>query len=381
MKAVSIYLSPFGTAVQAENCPGGTDTDPEGEEPSRPPSRQDPDHLGTGIPSLFPLEFDFITSHSILIKTQEVLESACFRFAEKAMPEILQKREWHCPESAELNLWAVEFLKRLKVFGKRAFRAPSPSKPLKELLPSIAQIRHHAVHRIPVTAKELEQFMLDGETLAQIFEDQSAIDVMSRAKHQVQKAAAEMENRKNMLETRLAKVLQEVADKRAELDRIEEEAIADMQRKDKEHQLFAGACLQENIWSDDSAIEEKSIATRHPAVCAVDNDRLEDQIDTNLESFPVSHEDSNVEDAAGEGPRPPILGDTYTGGPDRDDVPAEVEEAFYDSLELANVEEDGGETEGSELSLKTPTDMHGKETGEPGWPRVFKVLRISNVEK
>lgn len=317
---------------------------------------------------MFPLEFDFITGHSILIKTQEVLESACFRFAERAMPEILQKREWYCPESAELNLWAVEFLKRLKTFGKMASTPALPSRPLKELLPSIAQIRHHAVHRIPVTAKELEQFMVDGEILAQIFEDQTAINVMSRAKDQVQKAAAEMENRKNMLETRLAKVLQEVADKRAELDRIEEEAIADMQRKDKEHQLFAGACLQENIWSDDSAIGERS---RHPAVCAVDNDCLEDQIDTALEPYPVSHENSNVEDAAGEGPKAPILGDTSTGGPNRDDVPAEVEEAFYDSLELANVEEDGVETEGSELSLKTSTDMHGKETGEPGWPRVF----------
>lgn len=289
---------------------------------------------------MFPLEFNFITGHNILIKSQKVLESACFRFAEETMPEILQKRKWRCPESAELNLWALEFMKRLKKLGKRAPKGISSTRPLNELFLSIAQIRHHAVHRIPVTAKELEQFMADGEALAQLFEDPSAIKVMSRAKSEVQKAAAEMENRKNMLETRVAQVLQEVADKRAELDRVEAEAIADMQRKDKEYQLIAGAYLQENIWSDDSPIGESSIATRHPAVCAGDNDCLEDQNDTALESDPVSYEDST---------EPPTFDDTSIGGFDRDGVPAEVEEAFYDSLELANVEGDGGETEGSEL--------------------------------
>lgn len=364
---------------------GGTDTDPEGEEPRRPPSKQDSTHSGTGIPSLFPLEFDFITGHSILIKTQEVLESACFRFAENAMPDILEKRDWQCPESAELNLWAVEFLKRLKSFGKRAYRAPSPSKPLKELLPSIAQIRHHAVHRIPVTAKELEQFMVDGETLAQIFEDQSAIDVMSRAKDQVQKAAAEMENRKNMLETRLTKILQEVADKRAELARIEAEAIADMQRKDKEYQLFAGASLQGNIWSDGSALEDSAVAAVIPAANPADHDGHEDQLDATLEFNMASQENAKVEDTVEEKVNPSAFGDTLIAGPDngsdRDDLRAELKKSLNDSPELAGAGGEGAETGNGEVSSSAPTDMGEKEAGELGWPHLFRILGIPNVEK
>lgn len=271
---------------------GPTGTDPEAEESVAPPTKQQSAHFGTGIPSLFPLEFEFTTGHKILIKTQEVLELACFRFAESAMPEILEKRKWYCPESAELNLWSAEFAKRLKKFGKMSSKNFSPLRPLEELFPSIAQIRHHAVHRIPVTAKELEHFMADGETLMQLFEDKTATAVMSRARSEIRKAAVEMENRKNMLEARLAKVLQDVAAKRAELDQIEMEAIADMQQKDKEYQLFAGDHLQDTIWLDDGAIRQAN---------ELDNDCLVDRVASACGSDVRSYEEHQIRDVLEEG--------------------------------------------------------------------------------
>ncbi|KAL2285582.1 hypothetical protein FJTKL_07613 [Diaporthe vaccinii] len=247
-----------------------TGTDPQVEASMRLPTEQQSARSETRVPSLFPLKFNFTSGYKILVKTQEILEIACFRFAEKAMPEILENREWHCPESAELNLWAIEFLKRLVKFEKMPSRAFSQSKPLNELFTSIMQIRHHAVHRIPVTAKELEEFMADGETLVRLFEDHTAIAMMSRASSEVHKAAAEMENQKNLLEAGLTKVLQDVADKRGELDSVEAEAIADTQRKDKENQLFADARLQETIWLDDGVIGEGVFGTHAPAENGVD---------------------------------------------------------------------------------------------------------------
>lgn len=365
-----------------KGCPGGSGTDPQAEESIRPPTEQEPVHLGTGVPSLFPLEFHFTTGHRILIKTQEVLELACFRFVEKAMPEILEKRKWHCPESGELNLWAIEFLKRLSKFEGKSSRMVSPPRPLKELFPSIAQIRHHAVHRIPVTAKELEQFMADGETLAQLFEDQTAICVMSRARGEVQKAAAEMENRKNMLEARLAKVLQEVAHKRAELDRLEADAIVDMQRKDKEYQLFAGAHLEDSIWSDDSAIGDEPFVARRPAGNEMDTECIEDQSGAALKLDMASRKNSKIGDSVEEGPVPSALGMAFIGDPGGNSVPAEIEEALAESREPADEEGgDGAETEKRELSSNSSADTDAPSPSGSRWPRLFKSLGIPNMEE
>lgn len=300
---------------------------------------------GISVPSLFPLEFEFVTGYRILVKTQQVLEFACFRFAEKAMPEILEKRKWHCPEAAELSLWAHEFSKRTRKLEETLSRPSFASRPLEELLPSIAQIRHHAVHRVSVTAKELEQFMADGEILVHLFEDPTAIPVMARARSEVQKAAAEMENRKNMLEARLAKVLRDIASKRAELDRMEAEAIADTQREDKEYQLFAGTQLQETIWLDDGVIGEGSFAAQSPTADGVDNDCDMDQLSTTLESEVTSYEDSKMQDAVVEGSIPSTLGETRIESFDGHGISAGVEEAWNEPLGLADYDADKEEVE------------------------------------
>ncbi|KAJ0103764.1 hypothetical protein J7T55_001220 [Diaporthe amygdali] len=306
----------YGLPYESNSNNGRTGTDPQAQASTGSPAERQSARQRIHVPSLFPLEFDFTTSYKILVRTQEVLELACFRFAEKAMPEILEKRKWHCPESAELNLWATEFLKRLVRFEKRPSTAVSPPRRLEELFPSIAQIRHHTVHRIPVTAKELEQFMADGETLVQLFEDYVTIAVMSRARSEVHMAATEMENRKTMLEARLTKILQDVADKRAELDRAEAEAIADTQRKDKENQSFANAYLQEAIWVDDGAIGKGPFATRSPTANGIDNDFLLDQLDNAMESEIAPNE----EDATKALALPSALDESFISNSDGDSV-------------------------------------------------------------
>lgn len=318
-------INRFQNPVGAEQCLERTGKDPPDKASIRLPTEQKSAGLEIHVPSLFPLEFNFITAYKILVKTQEVLELACFRFAEKAMPEVLKRRKWHCPESAELNLWATEFLKRLVWFEKRPSGAFSPSRPLKELFLSIAQIRHHAVHRIPVTAKELEEFMVNGETIVQLFEDHTATALMSRARSEVHRAAAEMENKKNMLEARLTKVLEDVADKRAKLNRIEEEAIADTKRQDKENQLFADAHLRENIWLDDGTIGEGLYTTQSPAANGVDNDTS-----TALDSDMASYEHSNIDDAMKVGPLPSAVAANCVS--DGGGVAEEFEDALTEPL-------------------------------------------------
>lgn len=366
-----------------KQCPGRTVEALEAKASLELPRKNEQALLGVSVPSLFPLEFEFVIGYKILVKTQQVLEFACFRFAKKVMPEILEKRKWHCPESAELNQWAHEFLKRLKKFEKGPSRPALASRPLKELFPSIKQIRHHAVHRIPVTAKELEQFMADGEILVQLFEDSTAISVMARARSEVQKAVAEMEKRKNMLEARLAEVLRDIADKRAELDRIEAEAIANTQKKDKEYQLFAGTQLQETVWLDDSVIGDGHVATQNHVANGVDDDSLLDHLRIALEPDNVSIGKSKTKDVA-ERSMPSALGETCIEGSNGQGVPGEVEEARDKSPEPADADGDadgaGIETKRREISSNTSEIVRESEASEHGW-HISRILGIKRAEK
>ncbi|KAB5516962.1 hypothetical protein GE09DRAFT_1159085 [Coniochaeta sp. 2T2.1] len=121
--------------------------------------------IHTGIrtyPTLFPVYLPLRTQHHLLTKVQTLLERACFDFGQQHMQSVLQRYQWDCPEAAELNLWAAEFLNSQKQFAKRG----DVGKPLGELFHSVSDIRHTAVHRIRVSAKGIERFILDAESLA-----------------------------------------------------------------------------------------------------------------------------------------------------------------------------------------------------------------------
>lgn len=227
--------------------------------------------------------------------------------------------------------------------------------------------------------------MADGAALVELFGDDAAMRLMSRAKDEVHKAAAEMENKKNMLEAKLAKVLQDIADKRAELDRVEAEAIADMQRKDKEYQLFAGAHLQESIWLDGSTVGEQTFATQSPAANGVDNDSLLDQVGIALESDVASYEDFKMKDTLAEESMASTLGGAFIGDAYGDSVPAEVEEAQNECLESSDADDhadgDDVEAEKGELASNASEGILRSQSPELGWPHVLTILGIPSVEK
>ncbi|KAI7774622.1 hypothetical protein LA080_008065 [Diaporthe eres] len=84
----------------------------------------------------------------------------------------------------------------------------------------------------------------------------------------------------NMLEAGLNKVLQEVADKRAELACVEAEAIEDTHRKDKANH----------------AIGEELLATQDLSAYVIDNESLLDQLHASKSGF-ASHDHPSIEDA------------------------------------------------------------------------------------
>src|ERR1700753_2523495 len=121
------------------------------------------------VPSLYPVYLPLKSQHRLLVKVQAVLEDACYNFGSKEMGDELQENGWDSPECVELNMWMQLFLKRTELFAPDKIK--SLGKQFPAFLTAIAQIRHTAVHRLPVSAKSIEQFMVEAGQLAMLLDD------------------------------------------------------------------------------------------------------------------------------------------------------------------------------------------------------------------
>jgi hypothetical protein len=111
----------------------------------------------------------------------------------------------------------------------------------------MADIRHAAVHRIRVSARGIEQFIRDAESLAALLENDLCQNKLTRLRRETQMVTEEFERNKHVLGSKLDDTLNKIALERAKLDRLEEAAIEDMAKEDKEYQNFAGTSLEEAI--------------------------------------------------------------------------------------------------------------------------------------
>jgi hypothetical protein len=160
------------------------------------------------------------------------------------MPDVLQTHRWDCPESCELNLWAAEFLGRQSAFSEKGH---SIGKPFADLFRSVAAIRHTAVHRIRLRARGIEQFLLDAESLLMLLKNEDSLKVITKLRRDTQSAIGELERNKHVLISKLEDTLKRIATQRAELDRLEEVAVAEMVKEDGEYQAFTGTNLEQDI--------------------------------------------------------------------------------------------------------------------------------------
>jgi hypothetical protein len=192
----------------------------------------------------------------LLSKVQDVLEHACFRFAERAMPQELQKQGWDSSDCVELNCWMGIFRSRESLFDDE--RVATLNKAYGELLSSIAQIRHTAVHRLKITAGSVESFLTDAETLAALLCDENCARQLSRLRRETHSVVEEFGRNKDLLEVRYMDKRKEIAARRAELDRIEIAAWEAMLEDDKQYQCFAGMSLEEMVDVPETAFHSRA---------------------------------------------------------------------------------------------------------------------------
>ncbi|KAF5989280.1 hypothetical protein FBULB1_1092 [Fusarium bulbicola] len=200
-----------------------------------------PNGQASNSSSLFPVYLPFPTEHLLMERLQKTLELACYEFGARAMPDTLRKRCWDCPESVELSKW-TEVFRREGVLERG-----SPRKASKELLLSIANIRHTAVHRLRTSSVGLEQFIADAEDLVDLLGDTAYSKSISQLRANVNSAITELTQNKQFLQLQLEHTQVAIEQQRAELDRREQEAINNAREEDRKYQAVAGKRVQKAL--------------------------------------------------------------------------------------------------------------------------------------
>ena len=213
--------------------------------------------------------------HKLLVHLQGILEAACYNFGKRTLPEVLRERDWDCAEAVELNRWMMDVLNK-----RRDILPPVESikKPLGDLFRSIANIRHTAVHRIPVNVKGIEQFLLDAETLAVIIEESECAEKIAKLRRETQVIIEELQRNKIFLHSRLDETLRGLASQREMLKRLEEMAIIEMGNEDAEYQAQAGKSIEEAIEPSEASFST-AIETEQETVLGIDTDGMEEEDD------------------------------------------------------------------------------------------------------
>ncbi|KAJ4131219.1 hypothetical protein NW765_017111 [Fusarium oxysporum] len=167
----------------------------------------------------------------LMEKLQKTLELACFDFGTRALPDIMRKRGWECPESVELNRWAELFGREGSMRGKIDKDLP------KELL-------------------RLERFLTDAERFAGIIGETVYAKAISHLRSDAQSALMELTQNKQFIQLQLEHAQEEIAKKRAELDQEEQEVLRRIAKEDEKYRMLAGDRLQNAL----ELMEDKKIA-------------------------------------------------------------------------------------------------------------------------
>lgn len=198
---------------------------------------------GTATPAA-PAYLPSTTQHQLLVHLQHILELTCYEFGTRVMPDTLRQRGWDCAESVELNRWIGEFLKRQKMLFTRT---ESIQKPLHELLRSVSNIRHCAVHRRRVSTKGLGQFLLDAEALSTLLGDVGRSREIAMLRKKTQATMDELEHNTQHLRLKLDETLRDTAAQRVQLRSTEDTAIAETERLEATFKILAGKVVEDAI--------------------------------------------------------------------------------------------------------------------------------------
>ena len=182
----------------------------------------------------------------LLTTIQRLLEGCCFDFVVKWLPDLLIKYMWDCSEAVELNRWIRVLLKYSTSLSQHAFDNNS-GLTLKTVFLSVNMLRHSAVHRLQMSAARIIEMIQCGARFASVLRDPHRAVQPAELQQEVQVQSNKLEIWKNLLRRRFAGELQDISERRAKLDRMEEQVEVAVIKEDNNNRSLIGVLLEESV--------------------------------------------------------------------------------------------------------------------------------------
>ncbi|KAI4117455.1 MAG: hypothetical protein LQ341_007665, partial [Variospora aurantia] len=197
------------------------------------------------------IDLPFRTQHKLLVKVQTLLEECCFNFGKIWLPLEMDAQGWHEAESVELTQWTDRFLGPL--IPRPPAIKPIPETILHEVVGETRRLRHAAVHRSPLGANEIVKMLGAAVSLAETLGDSDQAGKIAEMKTQVELGMKDIMHHNSILERRLANQLQDIAHRKAELDRLEASFREAMATSDRMKRTEVGSTLEDILTACSSA--------------------------------------------------------------------------------------------------------------------------------
>lgn len=119
----------------------------------------------------------FCIQHGILKTLQSTLETSCFKFSRSHCPALLIRRKWTCPHAGELNAWTKELKRSFDLGELPAGIIPADAAAgLAATLKELDDLRHTAVHRVPINGARLVEFIKSSIAAVRMLGDEESAD-------------------------------------------------------------------------------------------------------------------------------------------------------------------------------------------------------------
>ncbi|KAF4433439.1 hypothetical protein FACUT_8167 [Fusarium acutatum] len=189
----------------------------------------------------YPVPLEARVQHRLMVKLQQVMEHACYEFAQREMQKTLEDQEWDHPEAVELDQWMNILI------GHDGFDTNKSTEELEALFLSGVEIRDVAVKRVVVDPWRTRVFLKNAEDILKVLEAGDYLHVIEKLRSDVETYLGELHLTTMLKQVRVEKELAEIAAESKKLQQRRERVKAAIVPWMKQRQEEAGSRVLEAI--------------------------------------------------------------------------------------------------------------------------------------
>jgi hypothetical protein len=192
--------------------------------------------IGSNI-TQHPLILPFMLQHRVLVEAQQILEASLFNFVKQKCNGVLLEAIF--PESIELPEWRP-------IFGKAGGKLPldeAAQQALSPLMKKACQMRHIAVHRRVIPAKEVIDAVRNSASIVRILEDRPAMRRLYQIEKVLRSVHMQFQGVSQELEHSFQTQMETIMMRRYELDTQERMLKSRLIKEASESEKFIGESM------------------------------------------------------------------------------------------------------------------------------------------